>query len=252
MSEEKSTGSRDREMPFLEHLEEFRKVVINSLIILAVTSSAAWFVSGYAVDLLVEPIGKAVFINPAEAFTVRLKLAVILGALAALPVIFFLVWRFVVPGLLGREKTALLPLVVFSTILFYGGAAFSYFVLVPVMMKILISFGTSRLEPMISVNSYLTLVVQITFALGLLFQFPLVVGVLTWMGLLSPEWLKRKWRYAVVVIFIIGAAVTPGDGPSQLVVAFPIVGLYFLGILVSILVRRRKNAEREEEDAPGD
>ncbi len=239
-------------MPFLEHLEEFRKVVINSLIILAVTSSAAWFVSGYAVDLLVEPIGKAVFINPAEAFTVRLKLAVILGALAALPVIFFLVWRFVVPGLLGREKTALLPLVVFSTILFYGGAAFSYFVLVPVMMKILISFGTSRLEPMISVNSYLTLVVQITFALGLLFQFPLVVGVLTWMGLLSPEWLKRKWRYAVVVIFIIGAAVTPGDGPSQLVVAFPIVGLYFLGILVSILVRRRKNAEREEEDAPGD
>jgi sec-independent protein translocase protein TatC len=248
MTEDTPAGSSDKAMPFLEHLDELRKIIIYSLVILAVTSSVCWFYSGTAVDILVKPIGKAVFINPAEAFTVRLKLALILGALVSLPVIFFLVWRFVVPGLLHREKTALLPLVVFSTVLFYGGAAFSYLMLVPVMMRILIAFGTSRLEPMISVNSYLTLVVQITFALGILFQFPLVVGVLTWMGLLTPDWLKRKWRYAVVIIFIIGAVVTPGDGPSQLVVAFPIVGLYFLSILVSMMVSRKREREAEEVD----
>jgi sec-independent protein translocase protein TatC len=248
MTEDTPAGSSDKAMPFLEHLDELRKIIIYSLVLLAVTSSLCWFYSGPAVDILLKPIGKAVFINPAEAFTVRLKLAVILGALISLPVIFFLLWRFVVPGLLHREKTALLPLVVFSTVLFYGGAAFSYLMLVPVMMRILIAFGTSRLEPMISVNSYLTLVVQITFALGILFQFPLVVGVLTWMGLLTPDWLKRKWRYAVVIIFIIGAIVTPGDGPSQLVVAFPIVGLYFLSILVSMMVSRKREREAEEVD----
>jgi sec-independent protein translocase protein TatC len=116
-------------------------------------------------------------------------------------------------------------------------------------MKILIGFGTMSVQPMISVNSYLTLVMQICFAMGLLFQFPLVVAVLTRMGILSPDWLKRKWRYAVVIIFIIGAVVTPGDGPSQLVVAFPIVGLYFLSILVSMLISRRREGE---VDAAGD
>jgi sec-independent protein translocase protein TatC len=247
MTDENKVVSGEKEMSFLEHLEELRKVVINSLIVLVLVSSACWFFSGAVMDELVEPIGKAVFISPAEAFTVRLKIAVVLGALASLPLIFFFLWKFVVPGLLHRERTALTPLVLFSTVLFYGGVAFSYFVLVPVMMRILIAFGTSRVEPMISVNSYLSVVMQICLALGLLFQFPLVVGVLTWMGFLSPEWLKRKWRYAVVIIFIIGAVVTPGDGPSQLVVAFPIVGLYFLSILVSMVIRRRKEGEDEED-----
>jgi sec-independent protein translocase protein TatC len=170
----------------------------------------------------------------------------VLGALVSRPVIFFFLWKFVVPGLLHRERTALTPLVMFSTLMFYGGVAFSYFMLIPLMMKILISFGTPVVQPMISVNSYLSFVMQICLALGLLFEFPLVVAALTWMGILSPEWLKRKWRYAVVIIFIIGAVVTPGDGPSQLVVAFPIVGLYFLSILISMLIKRRKEAEAEE------
>ncbi|MBN1504250.1 MAG: twin-arginine translocase subunit TatC [Candidatus Eisenbacteria bacterium] len=247
MTDETKAASGEKEMSFLEHLEELRKVVINSLIVLVVTSSACWFFSGWVMDQLVKPIGGAVFIGPAEAFTVRLKIAVVLGALASLPVIFFFLWKFVVPGLLHRERTALTPLALFSTVFFYGGAAFSYFMLVPVMMKILIGFGTTSVQPMISVNSYLSLVMQICLAMGLLFQFPLVVAALTWMGFLSPEWLKRKWRYAVVIIFIIGAVVTPGDGPSQLVVAFPIVGLYFLSILVSMIIRRRKEGEAAAE-----
>jgi sec-independent protein translocase protein TatC len=249
MTDEITAVSREKEMSFLEHLEELRKVVINSLIVLAVFSTACWFFSAWFMDQLVKPIGGAVFIGPAEAFTVRLKIAVVVGALASLPFIFFFLWRFVVPGLLHKEKTALTPLVLFSTIFFYGGAAFSYFMLIPVMMRLLISFGTATVHPMISVNSYLTMVMQICLAMGLLFQFPLVVMVLTWMGVLSPEWLKKKWRYAVVVIFIIGAVVTPGDGPSQIVVALPIVGLYFLSILLSVMVKRRSQGEA---DAAGD
>lgn len=235
-------------MSFLEHLEELRQVIIHSLIFLAVASCACWILSGPAVDLLVAPIGKAVFINPAEAFTVRLKLAFVLGALVSLPFVFFRVWKFIVPGLLRREKTAFLPLVIFSTLLFYAGVAFSYFMLIPVVMKILIAFGTSRVEPMISINSYVSLIIQLTFSMGLVFQFPLVVAALTWMGILSPDYLLNKWRYAVVIIFIIGAVVTPGDGPSQLVVAFPITGLYFLSILVSMAVKRRKEGEIDYDD----
>ena len=249
MTDDSRAASGEKEMSFLEHLEELRKVVISSLLVLALFSSACWFFSGWFMDRLVKPIGGAVFIGPAEAFTVRIKIAVVLGALVSLPVIFFFLWRFVVPGLLHRERTALTPLVLFSTIFFYGGAAFSYFMLIPVMMKLLISFGTASVQPMISVNSYLTMVMQICLAMGLLFQFPLVVAVLTWMGVLSPEWLKRKWRYAVVIIFIIGAVVTPGDGPSQIVVAVPIVALYFLSIVVSMMVKKRTQGEA---DAAGD
>ncbi|KPJ59553.1 MAG: hypothetical protein AMJ46_10565 [Latescibacteria bacterium DG_63] len=248
MRDEEKQGSEEREMPFLEHLEELRRVVIDSLIAVAVVSVGCWFVSGMAVDLLVVPIGKAVFIGPAEAFTVRLKLAVVLGLLISLPFVFLRVWKFVVPGLLHRERTALLPLALFSSILFYGGVAFAYFMLVPAVMRILLAFGTAKLEPMISIDKYLSLVIQIGLSLGLVFQFPLIVGVLTWLGVLTPESLKRKWRYAIVIIFIIGAAVTPGDGPSQLVVAFPVTGLYFLSILVSMVVHRRKDLDTENDD----
>ncbi|UCF79601.1 MAG: twin-arginine translocase subunit TatC [Candidatus Eiseniibacteriota bacterium] len=248
MNDREKQGSEEKEMPFLEHLEELRRVVIDSLIAVAVVSAGCWFLSGRAIDLLIVPIGKAVFIGPAEAFTVRLKLAVVLGLLISLPFVFLRLWRFVVPGLLRRERTALLPLALFSSILFYGGVAFSYFMLVPAIMRILLAFGTDSLEPMISIDKYLSLVIQIGLSLGLVFQFPLVVGVLTWLGVLTPDSLKRKWRYAIVIIFIIGAAVTPGDGPSQLVVAFPVTGLYFLSILVSMVVHRRKDAETENDD----
>ncbi len=248
MSDEKKQGPDEKEMPFLQHLEELRRVVIDSLIVVAVLSAGCWFLSGRAVDALVVPIGKAVFIGPAEAFTVRLKLAIVLGLLISLPFVFLRIWRFVVPGLLRRERTALMPLALFSSILFYGGVAFSYFMLVPAVMRILLAFGTTKLEPMISIDKYLSLVIQIGLSLGLVFQFPLIVGVLTWLGVITPDSLKRKWRYAIVIIFIIGAAVTPGDGPSQLVVAFPVTGLYFLSILVSMVVHRRKDLEMENED----
>lgn len=254
MDDGKKVGSKQKEMPFLEHLEELRRVIIYSLIVIAIVSTACWFFSGRAIDLLVTPIGKAVFISPAEAFTVRLKLAFVLGALISLPFVFLRVWKFVVPGLLKREKSLFVPLVIFSTVLFYGGVAFSYFMLVPAIMRLLLAFGTPRLEPMISIDSYFSMVIQISVALGVVFQFPLVAGVLTGLGIITPGFLKLKWRYAVVIIFIVGAAVTPGDVMvSQLVVAVPLCGLYFLSILVSMFVKRRKERETEsEEDAADD
>jgi sec-independent protein translocase protein TatC len=254
MDDEKKVGSKQKEMPFLEHLEELRRVIIDSLIVIAIVSTACWFFSGRVIDLLVTPIGKAVFISPAEAFTVRLKLAFVLGALISLPFVFLRVWKFVVPGLLKREKSLFVPLVIFSTVLFYGGVAFSYFMLVPAIMKLLLAFGTPRLEPMISIDSYFSMVIQISVALGVVFQFPLVVGVLTGLGIITPSFLKVKWRYAVVIIFVVGAAVTPGDVMvSQLVVAVPLCGLYFLSILVSMFVNRRKERGTEsEEDATDD
>ena len=254
MDDEKKVGSKQKEMPFLEHLEELRRVIIYSLIVIAIVSTACWFFSGRAIDLLVTPIGKAVFISPAEAFTVRLKLAFVLGALISLPFVFLRVWKFVVPGLLKREKSLFVPLVIFSTVLFYGGVAFSYFMLVPAIMRLLLAFGTPRLEPMISIDNYFSMVIQISVALGVVFQFPLVAGVLTGLGIVTPRFLKVKWRYAVVIIFIVGAAVTPGDVMvSQLVVAVPLCGLYFLSILVSMFVKRRKERETEsEEDATDD
>jgi len=249
----KKAAPREKEMPFLEHLEELRRVIIDSLIVILVVSTACWFFSGRIIDYIVIPIGKAVFIGPAEAFTVRLKLSFVLGALVSLPFVFLRIWKFVVPGLLKKEKSLLFPLAMFSTVLFYGGAAFAYFMLIPSIMRILMAFGTAKVEPMISIDSYFSMVMQISAAIGIVFQFPLVVGVLTSLGIITPNFLKSKWRYAVVIIFLVGAAVTPGDVMvSQLVVAVPLCGLYLVSILVSLLVQRRKDREVETEDEESD
>jgi sec-independent protein translocase protein TatC len=254
------TGRSDKEMPFLEHLEELRQVLLASLAALALCAIAGYAVSGWVMDyIVVHTVGQAQFLRPMEAFNVRFKLALILGAVVSLPFIAFQIWSFIVPGLMPSERRLVMPMVVASTVLFLGGLAFSYWILTPLMMRLLVGFGTSHVQPNIAVDYLLDFIIKLALGTGIMFQLPLVVVLLTMVRVVSPRFLWSKWRHAIVIILVIAAVVTPGDGAlSTLVLAGPILVLYFLSALLStLIVRGRRKKEMEEErgrsggDGPG-
>jgi sec-independent protein translocase protein TatC len=189
-----------------------------------------------------------VFLNPAEAFTARIKVALTCGVLVTLPYVLWRFWQFVVPGLLKEERRLIFPLVVSSSVLFYLGGAFGLLILVPVVVKILLAFGTPSLTPTMAVNQLLGFILRLVLACGLVFQLPLVTTVLTMLGIVSPGGLLARWRYAVLIIFVVAAVITPGDGPSQLVLGIPVTLLYFVSVGLSYAVRRRQRREESGED----
>ncbi|MFH1681389.1 MAG: twin-arginine translocase subunit TatC [Candidatus Eisenbacteria bacterium] len=244
-------------MPFLEHLEELRSVLLQSALAVACLALGGWFVSEPALDLLTRPVGSLVFLGPTEAFTLRLKIALLLGFFAALPFVLYKVWRFVAPGLFERERRIIVLIVGASTLLFVAGAAFGFFVLVPIAIRFLLGFGTETLLPMISAGNYFSFVTKLLIGFGVVFQLPLAVSLLTYLGVLRPEWLLRKWRYAIVLIAAASAVLTPPDIASQILMGVPVLALYFLSTLLSFAVRRRGESDgsgagdEEEEDEGG-
>lgn len=231
----------DREMPFWEHLEELRRVLLRAIAAFLVGTLACYFLSERILERIVtRTVGEATFLRPMEAFNARLKVAFLLGLILSLPVILWQVWGFVVPGLLHRERRMVGPLVFWSAVLFYSGVAFSYFVVTPMMLGLLVGFGSEHIHPQIAVGGLLDFVVSMGLASGILFQLPLVVAVLSLVGILTPTFLMKRWRHAVVAIFILTAVVTPGDGPSQIILAAPVLLLYFASILVARAIWRGK------------
>ncbi len=225
----------------MEHLEELRKTLLRAIGFLLAATLAAYFFSDRILERIVtSTIGEATFLKPMEAFNSRLKIAFLMGLIVSLPIILWQIWTFVVPGLMKREQRIVLPLVLGGTFLFYGGLAFSYFVVTPLMLGVLMGFGTDHIRPQIAVSHLLDFVVTMGMASGLLFQLPLVVAVLSLVDVITPGFLIRRWRHALVGIFILTAVVTPGDGPSQIVLAAPIVVLYFASVLIARAIWRAK------------
>jgi len=234
------TGRSTAEMPFLEHLEELRRVVITSLAAWLLSSIAAYAASGWALDEIVRrTVGEAQFLHPMEAFNARLKIALLGGAILSLPFVSFQIWSFVLPGLYARERRVVLPVATASTVLFLGGVAFSYWFLTPLMLRLLMDFGTSHVRANITVAYLLDFILKLAVGTGLMFQLPVVVVILTMIRVVTPRFLWTKWRHAIVIIVIAAAFVTPGDGAlSTLVLAGPILGLYFVSALLSTFIHR--------------
>jgi sec-independent protein translocase protein TatC len=250
----KRLGRPDRkEMPFLDHLEELRGVLLHSALAVVLLATAAWFVSARALDLLIDPVGTLVFLGPAEAFTLRMKVALLLGFLAALPYVLYRVWGFVAPGLFRNERTIAVLVVAGSTLLFAAGAAFGLLVMVPIAVRFLLAFGTQNLRPMIAAGQYFSFVTKFVIAFGIVAQLPLVVSLLTYAGLLEPAWLFRQWRYALVLIAVVAAIATPTpDVASQLLLGVPVAGLYFLSALLSFVIRARRRKRESAGEGEGE
>ena len=231
-----------KEMPFLSHLEDLRRVLIQSLIAIAVLTAGCWFLSKWILNLLIKdlPVDSLYFLSPLEAFMVRMKISLVAGLMLTFPFVLFKVWAFISPGLFAHERKRLYPVVIASSVLFYTGVLFCYTVLIPVVLGVLLSFGTEYLNPLISVQSYFAFVSRLCFTFGVVFQVPILVLLLSSLGLVTPGLLLRQWRYGVLVIFVGSAILTPPDVISLVFMAVPILLLYIGSILVAYLVIRKK------------
>jgi sec-independent protein translocase protein TatC len=228
----------DKELSLVEHLEELRRCIIICLIAIFICGFFCYFYSDEILMLLSRPVGKLIFTKPMEAFITRIKLAFYSGIFFAIPVIFYQIWRFVSPGLTKIERQTLSWIIPFSYLLFILGVVFAYFGVLPTGIKFLLNYGTENIQPMLSIGSYISFVMIFLLAFGVIFQLPLVVLVLTKLGIVSPEFLVSKRKYAILVIFIVSAVITPGpDIFSQFMMAIPTFLLYEISILLSKLVK---------------
>jgi len=229
-------------MSFLDHLDELRAVLIQSILAVVFASVVCWFFSGSILEILLMdlPLDSLYFHSPLEAFMTRLKISVILGIMIAFPFVLFKVWSFISPGLFTNERKKIYPLVITSSVLFYTGVIFCYVLLIPSVIRFLLSFGTEHLNPLLSVSSYFAFIARLCFAFGLVFQIPVAVFILSVAGLVSPGFLLKQWRYAVVLTFVVAAVLTPPDVISQVMMAVPIVLLYIGSVLVAYITVKKK------------
>jgi Tat protein translocase TatC len=243
------------EMPFLDHLEELRTRILRSLAAVVVGCGLGlWLVQRFQlVTLLKAPIapyltgGKLVVTSPTEPVMIVFKLGLLVGLVLASPVILWQTWAFLAPALYQREKRALVPSLFIGLILFLTGAALAYQFVVPQALRVLFSFQSEAIAPFITYDAYFSFILQVTLALGLSFELPLVIIILSWLGVVGPAELNRFRRYAVVLAFIAGAVLSPGaDVLSMVMMTLPLLLLYEVGFAGSlVLQRRRRRAERE-------
>lgn len=239
-----------KRMSFLDHLGELRGVLIHVLLFFFIGLALAWGFSGYLLDLLIERLGLSEegvqFLAPMEPFNARFKVAALAALVVSLPLIALRVWAFVAPALRVKERTIIIPSALATSVLFLLGTGFSVFVLTPLMLDLLMGFGTEHAHAELALGPVLSFVLRMSLACAVLFQLPLVLGVTTLLGITTPRFLLSKWRHAVVAIFILAAVATPGDGIAQIILAAPLVLLYFLSILVSLVIWRARGREAAE------
>jgi len=231
-------------MPFLAHLGELRRRIVVSLIAVGLGFAAAFNFSDRIITWLARPMPvKLAFLEPTEPFWVNMKVALVAGAFLFLPVLLYQVWAFVAPGLLPHERRFALPFVVLSTVCFALGATFALTVIVPFAVKFLISYRTENLVATISVNRYVDFVLKFTIAFGLIFELPLALTLASRLGLVTPAFLSRNRKYAILLSFVAAAILTPTpDAFNQLLMAGPLILLYEVGILAARVFGRRRAA----------
>jgi len=242
--------SRAAEMPFLEHLEELRWRILWSLIAVAIGTAIGFFlVTRFNVlGLLTQPMCPFVddcrlkFLSPMDPFFITLKLAVLVGLVLAAPVIVYQIWSFFAPALLPSEKRAIVPSLYFGLVLFVGGVLMAYFVVLPLALAFSMGFQTDALEQSIVASEYLGMATRLLLAFGLVFELPVVILVLSLLGLVTPEFLRAQRRYAIAIITVVSCMITPGDIGSSLLMIGPLLVLYEISIVLSRMVSRRRVA----------
>jgi sec-independent protein translocase protein TatC len=250
--EEEEPGAR---MSFLEHLEELRHRLIVSISAIFVGFLVAFAFIDRIFGFIMRPLqavlpdgGKLVYTEPAEAFLLYMKVAALAGLVMATPVILWELWKFVAPGLYAHEKKFAVPFVLFSTVFFVCGALFSHFVVFPFAWRFFANFSTDYMQFLPRIQPVFSLYVRMLLALGLVFEMPTLVFFLARVGVVTPRFLLRHTKYAILVIFVIAAIITPGpDVVSQTLVAVPMVMLYGISIVIAWLFQKRsRDAEGDE------
>ena len=243
-----------RGMSFLEHLEELRKRIIYSIVAVAVGFGLAWSYAEEIFGLMQRPIIAAlhkngmpetlVYLSPTEPFNIYLKIGLLAGLFIASPVVLYQVWLFISPGLYRHEKRYVLPFMFFSVGLFVAGGYFGYRIAYPLALDFLIDYG-KQFQAMISVKEYTDLFLTVIVGLGVIFELPILVFFLALMGIVSAKFMWDNFRYAVLLIFIVAAILTPTtDIVNMLIFAAPMLLLYSISIGIAWFVHPKQRRAR--------
>jgi sec-independent protein translocase protein TatC len=250
--------------PLTEHLGELRNRLLVSLTAVAIAFGICFYFSEFIFQLLTAPLHytvtvslkepyisitptknpglNLVFLAPAEALWMHIKISFISAFILSSPLIFYEAWKFIAPGLLEKEKKYALPFVLTTTFLFLIGSAFCFVIILPFAMNFLLTYKTANLQPMISVGRYIDFCLKFIVAFGAIFELPVIVVFLTKMGIVTPEFLAKNRKYAILIAFVIAALLTPTpDAFNQTLMAVPMLLLYEAGIWASKILGRKKD-----------
>ena len=241
-------------MSFLEHLDELRRRIIVSAAAVFVGFLVAFAFINRIFGFIMRPLqqvlpegGKLMYTEPAEAFLLYMKVAALVGLLMAAPVVLWQLWLFIAPGLYANEKRFAIPFVVFSTFFFLAGAVFSHYMVFPWAWRFFAGFSTDYMEFRPKIGPVFSLYVRMMLAMGLVFEMPTLVLFLARIGLVTPRFLIRNTKYAVLVIFVVAAVLTPGpDIVSQLLMAGPMILLYAISIVIAWIFQKKREPDAVE------
>jgi sec-independent protein translocase protein TatC len=239
-------------MTLMEHLDELRKRIVRSAIFLALGFLVAWCYHTQLFNLVQLPltkIGKTlVFTHPMDPLNLYMKVSLIGGAILASPFIFYQVWLFIAPGLYKKEKRMVFPFLVATVGLFLGGASFGYFWVMPGAMRILIEDFGKNFTSMVTIEEYTGFFLSIILGLGISFELPILIFFLALLGVVSPKFLWKNIRYAVLAVFVVAAVICPSPDPwTMCIYAVPMLMLYLVGILVAWRVHPEMRRQRQEK-----
>lgn len=253
-SPEPENDADEKPMSLLEHLGELRVRLMRSFLAVIICFFGCY---AFAQDLFhyltlpllgVMPVdSKFIYTGVAEGFFVDLKVGFVAAVFVASPFIFYQIWAFIAPGLYEDEKRYVIPLAFCSALFFLGGAAFCYLVVFPFAFKFFMSYSTENIVAMLSINEYLSFALKMLLAFGLIFEMPLFAFLLARMGLVTAAWLRSVRKYAILVVFVVAAILTPPDVFSQIMMALPMLLLYELSIYVAVIFGKPKKKGASED-----
>ena len=233
------------EMTFLEHLEELRWRIIYSALGIVAGAIICWIFIDFLVDaILLKPAkdSGAILQNlrPFGQLFLYMQIAIIGGGIVSIPNIFYQLWKFIAPALKKNERKYILSIVIFSSVCFLLGIAFAYFIMLPLTMKFAAQFGTKDIVNQFAIDEYMSIIISVMLAAGLIFELPMISLFLSKLGILTPKVMRKFRKHAIVVIMIAAAILTPGTDPvSQIILAVPLVLLYEISIFISKLSTKK-------------
>ena len=251
-------SKNNNETGFMSHLVELRKRLINSFICLLIFFLFCYYFSEYIYGFLVDPYAQAVkdegegrrliFTALQETFLTYLKVSFFAAFFFTSPFILIQIWKFIAPGLYENEKSAIMPYLVLTPILFILGGVLVYYLIMPLAIKFFLSFESSGINTGLpiqleaKVSEYLSLIMKLIFAFGLSFQLPIILSLLARIGMVDSKFLKKRRKYVIVIIFVAAAVLTPPDPITQIGLAIPLLILYELSIFLVKIIENKKKA----------
>lgn len=240
-------------MPFLDHLEELRWRIIKALISVVLFTVIAFYFSDIFLQWLLKPsteINAPVTLQVLKVqsiFVIKLEIALIVGVIMSIPVILYQIWSFLAPGLHQHEKKYIWPVIIFAMISFCAGGAFAYYLIIPYALDFFLNLAPENISNNIAIDFYFGFILRLIVVFGVVFELPVLSVILSRLGLITPQFLRKYRRHSIVIFFILAAILTPPDPTTQVMLAIPLVLLYEVTIIISYVFAKKRKEKLEKD-----